>query len=84
MNIFSGIVVFILIWWIVFFCMLPMNIQNIDKPAGGVMPGAPVNPGLKRKAILATVIACVGWLVVYGIIKADIISYRDIAQKMNM
>ena len=46
MNIFSGIVVFVLIWWMIFFCTLPFGIRNIEQPKDGSMPGAPVDPGL--------------------------------------
>jgi predicted secreted protein len=84
MGIFSAIVVYVLIWWIVMFCVLPMNIQHPDKNTGGSMPGAPVHPGLKRKLILTTAISCAVWVIVYFLIKADFISYHDIAQRMAM
>ncbi len=81
MNIFSGIVIFVLAWWMAFFCTLPFNIQS-EKAASGNMPGAPVKHGLKGKAIVATAIACVLWLGIYAIIRSDIISFHDIAQHM--
>lgn len=84
MSIFSGIVVFVLIWWMVFFCSLPFGIQNIEKPTDGSMPGAPIDPGLKKKAIVATIISCVVWVIIYLIITSDLISFRAIAEKMAM
>lgn len=84
MSIFSGIVVYVLIWWMVFFCSLPFGIQNIDKPQDGSMPGAPIDPGLKKKAIVATIISCVAWVIIYFIITSDLISFRSMAEKMAM
>jgi len=84
MNIFSGIVVFVSIWWMVFFCTLPFGIKNIENPKDGSMPGAPVVPGIKRKAIIATAISCVLWIGAYALIKSDLISFHDMALKMSM
>jgi predicted secreted protein len=84
MNVFSGILVYVLAWWMMFFCMLPFGIQSIEKPKDGSMPGAPVNPGLKLKIILATVLAAIVWLGIYLIVTSDLISFHDIAAKMSM
>lgn len=84
MNPFSGIMIYVLAWWMVFFCVLPLNIQNITKPTDGSMPGAPLNPDMKRKVILTTGISVFVWLIIYGLIKADLISFREIAQQMSM
>jgi predicted secreted protein len=84
MNIFSAIVVYVCIWWIVFFCTLPFGIKNIAKPKKGEMPGAPVNPGLKRKFIVASAIAAVLWVAAYAVITSDLLSFHDMALKMSM
>ena len=84
MNIFSAIVVYVLIWWMVFFCALPLGIKNIEKAKDGSMPGAPVDPGLKRKLIVTTAIATVIWAAAYALITSNLISFHDMAQKMAM
>jgi predicted secreted protein len=84
MNIFSAIVVYVCIWWIVFFCTLPFGIENIVKPKKGEMPGAPVNPGLKRKIIVTFIIALVVWLIAYAVITSNALSFHDMALKMSM
>jgi len=83
MNIFSAVVVFVLIWWMVFFCALPFGIKSIEKPEGGIMPGAPINPGLKRKMIISTAITVVLWGVALYIIKSDMLSFHDLAKNMK-
>ena len=84
MNPFSAIVVYVLIWWIVFFCTLPFGITNIEKAKDGTMPGAPINPGLKKKFIITTAITTVLWIGAYFIISSNLISFHDMAQKMAM
>jgi len=84
MNPFSAIVVFVLIWWMVFFCTLPFGITNIEKSENGSMPGAPVKHGLKKKAIIATTISAVLWVVAYFIITSNLLSFHDMALKMRM
>ncbi|HEU0118875.1 MAG TPA: DUF1467 family protein [Alphaproteobacteria bacterium] len=84
MPLFSSIMVFVISWWMIFFCVLPLNIQSITKPTDGTMPGAPVNPGLKRKIVITTVITFFVWLAIDLLVRADIISFHDIAARMSM
>ncbi len=61
MSILTSIAVYILFWWIAFFCVLPIGIRSqsedqTDSVAGGD-PGAPVNPRIFKKAIWASLLA---------------------------
>lgn len=54
------IVVFTMVWWVVFFAVLPWGVRGqaeMNEVARGTEPGAPLNPDLKRKAIRTTIIA---------------------------
>ena len=51
------IVIFVVIWWLVLFMVLPFGIQKDDEIVGGNDPGAPKNPMLKKKLILTSVIS---------------------------
>jgi len=51
------IVIFVVIWWLVLFTILPLGIQKEDKILGGNDPGAPKNPMLKKKIILTSIIS---------------------------
>ena len=42
------IVIFVVIWWLVLFTVLPFGVQKDDKIVGGNDPGAPKNPMLKK------------------------------------
>jgi predicted secreted protein len=61
MNPLGAAIIFVLIWWLVFFAVLPWGVRGRwEKPDDGVAgaePGAPVAPDLRRKALVTTGIA---------------------------
>jgi len=67
----SGLVVYIILWWLVFFMALPVGVRSQAEEAedGGedIVPGstesAPVKPRLWLKALITSIIA----LALYGI-----------------
>ena len=58
---FSQAAIFLLIWFVILFAVLPWGIRQSAEPAPGHDPGAPVNPQLGRKAIITTVISMLLW-----------------------
>lgn len=73
MSPFTGLAIYMTIWWTALFAILPLGVRShaemgIDKGDGGD-PGAPVNPNLKRKFITTTWVSAVVfallWLVVH-------------------
>ncbi len=62
MNIAYEIAVYFIIWWIVLFIVLPLNIKSqheADIVVEGTDPGAPQKPQILKKALLTTLIASV-------------------------
>ena len=76
MTIASAIVVFVIVWWLVLFIVLPWGIRRVENPEAGHEPGAPVNPRLWLKAGITTAIALVVWGAIYWAIEAELISFR--------
>jgi predicted secreted protein len=74
----SGIAVYIVIWWLVIFMVLPWGVQPIER--GDVEKGhaasAPLRPRMLRKMAITTLISAVLWLIAYVIIQSDLISFR--------
>jgi len=58
---FSQAAIFILIWFVVVFAVLPWGVRQPTVPEPGHDPGAPVNPQLGRKVIITTAISLVVW-----------------------
>ena len=83
MNPVSAFVVFVIIWWTVIFCVLPIGVETEYKPEDehlkGIAPSAPKKLNIKRKLILTTIISLVLWAIAYVIIVSDIIDPRHLA-----
>ncbi|MDF1790634.1 MAG: DUF1467 family protein [Thalassobaculaceae bacterium] len=77
MDLVSGIVVYVLLWWWMLFMALPFGVHRDEEVQAGNDAGAPKTPMLARKLIAATVIAAVLWLVIDQIIRSDLISFRE-------
>lgn len=82
MGIVSGIVVFLLTWWTVLFCILPWGNQPDQNPEVANAKSAPANPRILKKFAVTTVLSCVLWVMIYGLIQSDVISFHDMAQKL--
>lgn len=65
MNWFTGIFVYLVVWWVVLFAVLPWGVTS-QTEAGAVTPGsepgAPAAPMLLRKGLITTLVAGVIWL----------------------
>ena len=76
MNWFTGILVYVMIWWVSFFAVLPWGVRPPENPEPGHATSAPDKPMLWRKAAITSVIAAVIWAGVYYAIENEIISFR--------
>ena len=76
----SGIVVYVILWWLVFFMTLPFGVKSpheVGEVAGlGHSDGAPVKPRLWLKAEITTLIAAIFWGIAYYLIASDMLSFR--------
>lgn len=83
----SAVVVYIIIWWTVIFCVLPVGLSNTQETADEegeyIAPGAPKKVDIKKKFLITTAISFVLWLIAIGIIQSDIIDFRDLASEME-
>jgi len=81
MNVFTGILVYVLIWWLVLFMVLPWGASPPDEPEVGHAPSAPERPMLWRKALATTVIAAILWVGAYVLITSELLQFRGAIQK---
>ena len=77
MNWVSGVVLYVILWCVVLFAVLPWGVRSADPSDLGYAAGAPANPQIWRKALWTTLITAAIWLVIFLIIQADVISFRD-------
>ena len=74
----TGIMVYLVIWWIALFMVLPLGVKRVENPGRGQEVGAPERPELLRKAIITTIVAAVLWLAFYGFYQLDLLTFRRI------
>ena len=72
----KGFLIYIIIWWIVVFTILPIGIRKQDKVEKGHAEGAPQNPQILKKFLITSIIAFILWLLVFFIIKKQIFSFQ--------
>lgn len=71
----SAFVVFQIIWWCLFFMVLPIGVQTEENPQKGFAASAPKTFDLKHKIIVTTLISAIIWMIVYLIIANGIIDF---------
>ena len=78
MSLTGSIVVYIIIWWIVFFSLLPIDV-NRDKysKVEGEDPGSPENPKMLKKFLYCTGITTVIFIIIYLLIKFEYLNLRN-------
>lgn len=67
MTIVTFVFVYILVWWIVIFCVLPWGNAPIDNGNVGFASSAPKNPRMKMKLLLTTIISFFVTFILYGL-----------------
>ena len=77
MNIFTGIMVYVIVWWMVLFTVLPWGNQASENVQPGNVESAPERPRLWLKAGITTAIATLIWGIIYWIIASDLITFRS-------
>jgi predicted secreted protein len=84
MGITGSLIIYVCIWWIVFFSLLPVGIisqdQKFKERLHGNDPGAPKNPKIAKKFILTTFITTVLFIGIYYMVRNDYLNLREYLQ----
>lgn len=81
MGITSGIVLFAVIWFMTFLCVIPIRLTtqgDIGKVVPGTHAGSPEVHNLKKKAWITTGISAVLWIIIASVILSGAITVRDL------
>lgn len=76
MNWVEGIVVYVLVWWVVIFAVLPWGVKPPTEFVPGQAESAPAHPRLWLKAGVTTLAAFVIWLAIWFIVRSHWIDFR--------
>lgn len=82
MSVFTGIAIYLTLWWTVLFSVLPLGVVShaeagIDKGDGGD-PGAPVDPKLRKKFVTTTIITTVLWVILFLVLHFKLIQLPQV------
>ena len=79
MSITGLAIIYIIIWWIVFFAILPIDVDRQKSiKIDGEDPGSPENPKMLKKFIFCTVITTVLFTLIYLLMKFEYLNLRNI------
>ena len=72
-------IIYIIIWWIVFFAILPIDVERkkIVK-VDGEDPGSPENPKMLKKFLYCTGITTIIFITIYLLMKFEYLNLRNI------
>jgi len=77
MSITGSLIIFVLIWWIIFFSLLPIDVnRKHEKMVEGADKGSPENPKILKKIIYTTVITSIIFIGIFMLVKYDYLNLR--------
>ncbi len=73
----TGIVVYVLTWWITLFAVLPLWVTPAERDDPGHGAGAPQRPRMLLKVAVTTAVSALIWLGIYALVSSPWFSFRD-------
>ncbi len=76
MGVVPAVVVYVMLWWVAFFCVLPIGVRSQEETgevAPGTEAGAPAQANLPRKMLWATGLSAVLWVIAVVLIQFDLL-----------
>ncbi len=83
MSVFTGIIVYMLIFWTLLFTILPWGNRAPDDKDAATMGGAPINPRIKQKFIITAIISAALWVIIALLIHFEVVDFYEIARRMK-
>ena len=84
MGLTGSIIIYVMIWWIVFFSVLPFGIESnkevFKESLEGSDAGAPKNPNIAKKFIITTIITSILFIVIYYLSNNGFLNLRNFLQ----
>ena len=79
MSITGSLIIYVLIWWIVFFALLPIDVNREKKDnIKGIDTGAPENPKIIKKFAYSTLITSIIFIIIYLLVKYEYLNIRNL------
>ena len=77
MSITGSLIIFVSIWWIIFFSLLPIDVDRKHmEMVEGADKGSPENPKIIKKIIYTTIITSIIFIGIFMLVKYDYLNLR--------
>ena len=73
----TGIIVYVLVWWITLFAVLPLWVTPSHPDDPGHAAGAPEKPRMLLKVAVTPAVAAVIWLAIDFVVSSPWFSFRE-------
>ncbi len=83
MSIFTGIIVYLMLYWLVLYWVLPWGNTPTGTTEGGTIASAPKNPRIIKKFIITGCLTAIVWSIVYLLIESGMINFYEMAREMR-
>ena len=78
MSITGLAIIYIILWWIIFFAILPIDVdRNKVAKIEGEDPGSPENPKILKKFIYTSIISSLLFLIIYYLVHYNYLNLRN-------
>ena len=78
MSITGSVVIYVIVWWIVFFSLLPIDVnRNKYIKVDGEDSGSPENPKILKKFIYTTIISSILFLIIQYLVQYNYLNLRN-------
>tara|TARA_B100000427_G_scaffold268709_1_gene234776 strand:+ start:695 stop:940 length:246 start_codon:yes stop_codon:yes gene_type:complete len=75
----GSLIIYVLIWWIVFFALLPIDVNREKKQnIVGIDAGAPENPKIIKKFVYSTLITSIIFIIIFLLVKYEYLNIRNL------
>ncbi len=78
---YTVLAIYFIVWWLVFFTVLPFGIRSEDEHAEmalGTDPGAPKVHGLKTKLLWTTAVSTIVFAIFYWAFVTKVVAFEDL------
>jgi predicted secreted protein len=80
MSLVGGLMIYVILWWMVLFTVLPFGVRTVREEGGEMIEGqaasAPARPRILTKMVVTTLISAVIMAVVVAVVEAELIDFR--------
>jgi predicted secreted protein len=73
----TGIIVYVLVWWITLFAVLPLWVTPAEPDDPGHAAGAPQRPRMLLKVAITTLASAAIWFGIYVVVNSPWFSFRE-------